>query len=154
MVVLSCVLGMFPTLVSAAPSKSVAIYVEGEISREDCNIVSSAALSRLSGNKEYECYERNEVFQNALMKEHDYQLSGEVPESEIRKIGARYGVDYVIAIVVVEKGRRTYMSARLVNIETGRIVKSVASDREGRGIEVLKPLANNCIYRLTNKQSK
>lgn len=134
--------------------KSVAVYVCGDISTGDADIVSSAALSRLSGNKNYVCYERNNDFINAMYKEQDYQLGGEVPEKEIRKLGAKKGVDYVIVLNVVEKGSETFMSAKLINIETGKIEKTVTSDRKGYGISVLKPLANNCVYRLINKQSK
>lgn len=140
--------------ISAASPKKVAVYVEGDLSANESRVASSSALSRISGNKNYTCFERNEDFVNAMMKEQDYQLSGEVSEKEIRKIGERFGVDYVIAIVVTSDDESTFASARLLNLETGQVLKSVSSDREGSGIKVIKPLVNNVTYRLISNTSK
>lgn len=138
----------------AAP-KSVAVYVEGELSKADKSIVSSAIVSRLSGNKEFKAYERNTAFTNALDKEHDYQLSGEVAEKEIRGVGQRFGVDFVIVLnVVISSDDRCHMSARLVQLTTGEIIKSVNLQRDYTGISVLSTMANNVAYRLLNSKSK
>lgn len=148
---LSCV--YFAENVSAA-SKKVAVYVEGEISNSNKSIVSSAILARMSSNKEYIPFERNETFIDALNNEQDFQLSGEVPENEIRKIGNRLGVDFVIAINVIFSDDICYMSARLINLETGEIVKTTNINRKYTSTSVLTALANNVGYRLLNKKSK
>lgn len=138
-----------------AQTKKVAVYVEGKIGNDDKSIVSSAVLARMSGNKEYAPFERNEAFIDALTREQDYQLSGEVPEKEIREIGERLGVDYVVAVNVIIKDNETcYMSARLINLETGAIVKTANQHRQYTDSSVLTALANNVAYRLLNKQSK
>ncbi len=138
-----------------AQTKKVAVYVEGKIGNDDKSIVSSAVLARMSGNKEYAPFERNEAFIDALTCEQDYQLSGEVPEKEIREVGGRLGVDYVVAVNVVIKDNETcYMSARLINLETGAIVKTANQHRQYTDSSVLTALANNVAYRLLNKQSK
>ena len=149
---LSCV--CFAENASAA-SKKVAVYVEGEISNSNKSIVSSAVLARMSGNKEYTPFERNESFINALNNEQDFQLSGEVPESEIRKVGERLGVDFVIAInVIISDDDMCHMSARLINLETGEIIKTTNVNRKFTNSSVLTALANNVAYRLLNKKSK
>lgn len=140
--------------INAATPKKVAVYVEGNLPEEDKTIINTAVMSRLSSAKDYKAYERNKDFVNALMKEHDYQLSGEVSDSEIRAVGERLGVDYVIAVDVIEKKDRTYMSCRLIDLETGEVLKTTSQDRDGTGIETLKSLANNCAYRLLSKTSK
>jgi len=138
-----------------AASKKVAVYVEGQMSKSDKFIVSSAVLARMSGNKDYVPFERNEAFINALNKEQDYQLSGEVTENEIRAIGERLGVDYVIVVnVVVSSDDQCHMSARLINLTTGEILKSVNLKREYTGSDVLSAMGNNVAYRLLNKKSK
>lgn len=138
----------------AAPKK-VAVYVEGDMSKSDKSIVSSAVLARLSGNKEYVAFERNNAFINALNKEQDYQLSGEVSEKEIRSVGERYGVDYVIVVnAVISSDDNCHMSARLVKLISGEILKTVNLTREYTGSGVLSTMANNMAYRLLNKQSK
>ena len=138
-----------------AQTKKVAVYVEGKIDSEDKSIISTAVLARMSGNKAYAPFERNEAFIEALTKEHDYQLSGDVPEKEIRKVGERLGVDYVVAINVVIKNEEVcHMAAKLINLETGAIVKTVNQHRPYTDSSVPTALANNVAYRLLNKQSK
>ncbi|MCH5320000.1 MAG: hypothetical protein J1E38_09890 [Paramuribaculum sp.] len=147
--VLFCAQGLW-----AASPKKVAVYVEGDVTTGEANVVNSAVMSRVSNSKDYQGFERNREFINALMKEHDYQLSGEVSDKEIRKIGERFGVDYVITVVVTTDDESTYMDARLLNLESGQVIKSVNSDREGTGLKVLKPLANNVAYRLLSQKSR
>ena len=152
LLVFSCV--MFAETASAK-SKKVAVYVEGKISKENKSIVNSAVLARMSGNKDYTPFERNEAFISALTSEQDYQLSGEVPEKEIRKVGERFGVDYVVAVnVVIKNDEICHMTAKLINLESGAIVKTVNQHRQYTDSSVLTALANNVAYRLLNKQSK
>ncbi|WP_298064783.1 hypothetical protein [uncultured Rikenella sp.] len=151
---LLCIVMLFSGL-AFAQTKKVAVYVEGEIGNDDKSIISSATLARMSGNKEYAPFERNEAFVDALTAEQDYQLSGEVPEKEIRKVGERLGVDYVIVVnVVIKRDETCFMSARLINLETGAIVKTVNQNRKYTDSSVLTALANNVAYRLLNKRSK
>lgn len=143
------------TATAYAAGKKVAVYVEGEISKSDKSIVSSAVLARMSGNRDFVPFERNQSFINALDKEQDYQLSGEVPEREIREVGGRMGVDYVIVVnAVVSSDRHCHMSARLIELTSGEILKSVSLKREYTGTDVLHTMANNVAYRLLNKKSK
>ena len=137
--------------VSAAPPKKVAVYVEGKISESDRTIVSSAAMGRISGNKDYVCFERNRDFLNGMTKEVDWQLSGEVPVEEIREVGARFGVDYVIVLDVVLKNDKTFMSSELIDLVSGKVLKTITGEREGNDTSVLKALATNLTYRLISK---
>lgn len=137
-----------------AQTKKVAVYVEGEIDSDDKTIVSDAVLARMSGNREYAPFERNEAFIEALTHEQDYQLSGEVPEKEIREVGERLGVDYVVAVNVIIKNDVCFMTAKLINIETGAIAKTVRLNRKYTDASVLTASANNVAYRLLNKRSK
>lgn len=139
----------------AMAAKKVAVYAEGEIPKNTKSIVCSSVLSRLSGNKDYKAFERNSAFVNALDKEQDYQTSGDVPEKEIRSVGQRMGVDYVIVInTIISEDDQCHMSARMVDLVTGEIVKTVNLKRKYTGSEVLSIMANNLAYRLINKQSK
>lgn len=140
--------------VSAASPKKVGVYVEGKISADERTIISSSVMSRISTNKDYVAFERNKDFLNGMTKEVDWQLSGEVPVSEIREVGARLGVDYVIVIDVVIKRDVTYMSGELIELETGRVIKSLNGERDGNDVSVLKALATNIAYRLLSNKSK
>lgn len=138
----------------AIAAKKVAIYVEGEISQDDKAIISSSVLARLSSTKDYTAYERNEAFINSLNKEQDFQLSGEVLEKEIRKVGERIGVDNVIVVNVIISGKNCHMSARMLDLVSGEILKSVDLQRKYTDSDVIKNMANNIAYRLINKRSK
>ena len=81
-----------------ASPKKVAVYTTGQVSSTDKSIINSAVIGRLSESKDYTAFERNEAFMDALNSEQYYQVSGEVPEKEIRKVGERLGVDYVIVV--------------------------------------------------------
>ena len=138
----------------AAPHK-VAVYVEGNISSTEKASVNSAVLSRMSGNKEYQPFERNKAFLNALTKEVNYQTSGEVPEKEIRNIGSRLGVDYVIVVhITVYEDGTCMMAERLINMESGNIVKSVDTTQEYTNPSELVSMAKTLTYRLINSRSK
>lgn len=141
-------------IANAAKSKSVSVYAEGDISKFQNQLITTSVMARISGNKDYVVYERNDSFISALNQEHDYQVSGEVADNQIRKIGQRYGVDFVIVLYVTFDDESTYMSARLINLESGAILKSVSLNRKGMSNDVLKKMANNITYRLINNQSK
>lgn len=135
--------------------KKVAVYVEGDMSSAYKSIVNSSVLARLSGNKDYVAFERNKAFIKALDKEQDFQVSGEVPEREIRAVGERMGVDFVIVVnAVISLDDYCHMSARLIDLVSGEVVKSVSLKREYTGSDVLSNMANNVAYRLINKKSK
>lgn len=139
----------------AMAAKKVAVYAEGEIPKSTKSIVCSSVLSRLSGNKEYKAFERNSTFVNALNKEQDYQTSGDVPEKEIRSVAQRMGVDYVIVVNTVISGDdQCHMSARMIDLVTGEIIKTVNLKREYTGTGVISSMANNIAYRLINNSSK
>lgn len=146
--------GIFATGAYAA-GKKVAVFVEGNLSKEQKSMVNSAVMARLSGNKDYVAFERNSAFLKALDREQDYQLSGQVPEREIRQVGERLGADYVIALnAVITKDDQCQMSARLIDLETGEDLKSCNATREYENSSTLTALANNVAYRLLNKKSK
>lgn len=139
----------------SAGAKKVAVYAFGNLSKSEKSIVTDAVIARLSGNKEFKAFERNSQFVGALNKEQDFQLSGEVLEREIRAVGERMGVDYVIAVnVVLSDDDKCHMSARLIHLESGEIIKSVNLVRDFTGSEVITAMANNVAYRLINKKSK
>lgn len=139
----------------ALGAKTVAVYAVGEIPNDSKSTICSAVLARLSGNKEYQAFERNKAFIDALNKEQDYQTSGEVPEKEIRGVGQRLGVDYVIVVdTQITPDDICYMSARLIELATGKVIKTSSIQRDYTGSDVISSMANNIAYRLLNAKSK
>lgn len=152
---LAALAGLAPEAMAAA--KKVAVYATGQVSAAHRSVVNSAALGQVSRSKEYVAYERNEAFVDAMNAEQDYQVGGEVPDGEIRKVGARHGVDYVIVVnteIMGEGEGVCHMAARLIELESGKIVKSVNLKRKMADEDVIPNMANNVAYRLLNSKSK
>ncbi len=127
----------------------VAVYVSGEIDDVYKRIVNSKATAYISRSNKYVALERGDVFLDALMKEQDYQLSGEVRADQIVEVAARHGARYVAAFDVnITPDGFCLMTARLINVETGVIIKSIDSNRTVKGTEDLVGLTNNVAYRL------
>ncbi len=141
--------------VQAQEKQKVAVCVIGDISDTYKKIVGAKAVSRISQSKDYAAVERTSEFLSKLTQEEDFQLSGEVKESQIVKLGAKYGARYVAVFEVSEAGDDTYfISARLLNVESALIVKSADSSRKINSVEDLGALTNNVAYRLVTKGSK
>lgn len=140
---------------SIQAKSTVAVYVQGKsLSTDEKSMISSAVLSRMSSNSNYIPYERDDSFLDAVTKEHDFQLSGEVSEKEIRSIGQMCGVDYVIVIkVTIPTYGKCNMASRMINITSGRVIKSDNYSRnyEGSYTEVLIPMANYITHRMFNQ---
>lgn len=139
-------------------AKKIAVYVEGNVSKQTRSVITSAAMARLSGSKDYKTFERNETFLRALIKEHDYELSGNVPQSEIRKVGNRLGVDYVMVLDVNIIGCDTfYMRGSIIDIQTGQIYKSADETRKVEDNDdnvVLISLTKSVVFRLIDNESR
>lgn len=135
--------------------EKVAVYVSGEVSDANKKIISSKAVSRISRSNDYVAVERTDAFLKALSKEQDFQLSGEVRDDQIAALGKRFGARYVAVIEVSQTEDDTYfISARLINVESGLVVKSADASREIKSTDDLVALTNNVAFRLVSKSSK
>lgn len=151
---LLCILGGIAMVAQSRPY-TMSVIVTGNLNESGNDIVSSAFMQRLSGNKDYVVFERNKAFLKALTKEQDFQLSGDVPDAEIRAVGKRMGVDYVTVVSVqyVCDGV-CYMDARIINLETAQVIKTCSDSRDYEGSETLKAMANMVAYKLYSKNTK
>lgn len=150
---LLCILGGIG-MQAQAKKYTMSVIVIGNITDAARDIVSSAFMQRLSGNSDYVVFERNKAFLNALTKEQEYQVNGTVPESEIRSLGSRMGVDYVAVVQVQFIGESVLITAKILNLETAQIIKSCTETREYENAETLKAMADMAAYRLFSKNSK
>ena len=127
----------------------VAIYTTNKLSDADRQVINSSVISNLIRSDRYIALERTDTFLNAIQNEHDYQLSGDVSDNQITRIGAKHGADYV-AVFNTVKAEDGYclMSAKLINVETGEIIRSVSSNRTIKSTPDLIALTNNVAYKL------
>lgn len=135
--------------------ETVAVYLSGEISDTYKKIIASKAVSRISRSKEFVAVERTGDFLNALTKEQDYQLSGEVDDEQIVAIGKRFAAQYVAVFEVsTTHDNACFISARLIDVEKGLVIKSVDGNRMVESADDIVSLTNNVSYRLISKNSK
>lgn len=78
------------------------------------------AFTRTPG---YEGYNRVDI--SSIMSEHDFQRSGLVNPSQIKKLGEMTGADYVVILELVklDEYNISYI-AQILDVETGRIANS------------------------------
>lgn len=141
------------TFVQAQNKQKVAVYVLGTVSDNYKKIISSKAVSRISRSNEYAAVERTDAFIDALTKEQDYQLSGEVRDDQIAELGRRFGARYVAVFEASETDGLGFVSARMVDVESGLVVKSADTSRKIQSSEDWIPLTNNVAYRLVSAKS-
>lgn len=71
---------------------------------------------------DYIAFNRKQV--SAIMEEHKFQRSGLVDDAEIRAMGQMAGVDYVLASEAIQVDGNVFVTAKVLNVETGRYVMS------------------------------
>jgi TolB-like protein len=101
--------------------KSVSIGVTEKISEELVN----------SGR--YTVLDRTTVGQS--LKEIEFQMSGLVNDSDIKKagdqLGSRLGASYVVVAQVTKMGGTYFISAKLIDVKTGEIVAQASDEGQG-----------------------
>lgn len=134
---------IFFVLASYAQSskKKVAVYVTGEIENSYKKVVGSKMVSCITKSDMFTAVERTSDFLVALSEEQSYQLSGVVKESQIVKIGQQFGVRYVAVVDVSEVFESMFISARMIDVQTGEISGSAESSGEIEDLNALTTLS-------------
>lgn len=121
----SAILFCVPVYAQEQTKKKVAVYMTGSTSDEAYKKVIGAKLvNAITESNEYAAVERTADFLAALSAENDYQTSGEVRDSQIARIGQKFGVRYVVVADVSEIFDEYFITARMINVETGLVEKA------------------------------
>ena len=76
-----------------------------------------------------------------VLTEKEFQLSsGLVKPEEVRRAGEYLGADLVVAGTVSRVGQTYALSAKMIDVATGKVVAQASAEKEGK-IDVLLPLA-------------
>ena len=110
------------SMAAMAQTKSVAILetycADNSISSAYLMMIGSNLETGIIKNPQYTAYNRAQV--NALISEHKFQRSGLVNDSEIRRLGQMAGVDYVLASEAALLEKQVFVTAKVLNVETGQ----------------------------------
>lgn len=124
---MAIILGMVAPSVYAqtAPKKKVAVYMTGnDVQDSYKKVIGAKLVSAITATNEYAAVERTADFLAALSSEHDFQTSGEVQDSQIARLGQKFGVRYVVVADVSEVFEELFVSARLINVESALVEKA------------------------------
>lgn len=101
--------------------KSVAILetycAEDNIGKAYLIMIGSNIETGIINNPQYSAYNRAQI--QAIIKEHNFQTSGMVNDNEVRRLGQMAGVDYVLASEAALVGQQVFVTAKVLNVETG-----------------------------------
>lgn len=142
------------TFTQAQVKEKVAVYVSGDVSGNYKKIIGSKAVTRISRSENYAAVERTDAFLDVLTKEQDYQLSGEVRDDQIAALGVRFGVKYVAVFEATQTYDSGFISARLIDVESGMVMKSADTNRTIKSTEDWSAMVNNVAFRLVSRASK
>ncbi len=124
LILLSGIIAM-PLCAQEHAKKKVAVYMTGTTSDAAYKKVIGAKLvNAITESGEYAAVERTADFLAALSAESDYQTSGEVRDSQIARLGQKFGVRYVVVADASELFDEYFIAARLINVETGLVERA------------------------------
>lgn len=117
-----------------AKLKKVAVYAIKTGNRDVDLVMGDQIVSGFAKSGVFVAVERSNVFMKQLQREMSYQQSGAVDDNKrIAEIGRQLGVHYVCVTKTINKGGAYYITARLVDVETGEV--SQIYNLENRKIE-------------------
>ncbi|MCH5307734.1 MAG: hypothetical protein J1E37_06585 [Prevotella sp.] len=143
-IVMAIILGMIAPSASAQNvKKNVAVYMTGKDVQDSYKKVIGAKLvSAITATNEYAAVERTADFLAALSSEHDYQASGEVRDSQIARLGQKFGVRYVVVADVSEVFDELFIASRMINVGSGLVEKSFEANGPAESMAQLIDMAS------------
>lgn len=142
---------------SAAQSKQkVAVYMAG---REPEGVVGvhkvfGGELARtISESEKYSAVDRTDAILSQLSREQYMQRSGAVSDDEIRDIGKYLGVQYLSIAEISPVGKRSYyLDARLVDVVTAEIIRTVTAGSSLKNADEMIRAAKKIAYELIENE--
>lgn len=128
--------------------QKVAVYTTGEINESYKKVIGSKLVSGITRSDNYAAVERTSDFLSALSKEHDYQMSGAVSDDQIARLGQQFGVQYVLVADISEIFGSMFISARMIDVQTGQITASAEANQVVNSLSGLTELSDNIIRTL------
>lgn len=115
------------SLTALAQKPKLAVYMTGDDPINE--IVSNRLVDDFAHSNEYTIVERTASFLAELKKEHAYERAGDVDDEQIAALGRQFKVQYVCVISVLDIwGSEKYITARIIDAETGEVVASCSSN--------------------------
>ncbi|MCD6395952.1 MAG: hypothetical protein J7L71_00295 [Spirochaetaceae bacterium] len=88
---------------------------------------------------------------SSIQQEKKFQLSGDVNQSDIKKMGDTFGAEFICIANVSQLGSTYTVSARLIEVETAQVVSQESARKQGQ-IDVLFNVAEEVGKKLIGKE--
>lgn len=152
-ILLSGIIVNVPLYAQERAKKKVAVYMTGATSDAAYKKVIGAKLvNAITESGEYAAVERTADFLAALAAESDYQTSGEVRDSQIARLGQKFGVRYVVVADASELFDEFFIAARLINVETGLVERAFDINGPAESMAQLVSLSKSVAAGLLGRQ--
>ncbi len=108
--------------------------------------VTEKIIEALVASGQYAVLDRGNVQQ--ILEEKKFQLSGMVRDSEIKQAGEYLGAQFVCVAKVSRVGGTYFVAAKIIDVETGKIISQISKETRGE-IDVVLGLARDVGVELT-----
>jgi TolB-like protein len=120
----------------------MAVYVTGKgMEPDEKKVLNVNIVGHFVSNGKFEVIERLDDFLNEIETEQKKQRSGSVDESQISRLGKQYGVQFVCVTDVTNVKDSKYISARLIDVETAKVVATGKATSKLESIEQIEEVA-------------
>lgn len=113
---------VLPLMAVAQTPKKVAVWEtkcsDSSITPFQSTMVRGGMETAVGNTAGYEVYDRSAF--DAIMKEHNFQRSGNVTDSDIKRLGVMAGVQYIIVPEATASGAEFYILVKMLDVETGK----------------------------------
>lgn len=120
----------------------VAVYVPASGNSGLDRIIGDRLVGALVGSGRYNAVERSSGFLAELGREQNYQRTGVVDDGQISRLGEQFGAQLVCVADITELFGETYVSVRLIDVESAEIVRSAQTSRPVASVEDILEIAS------------
>jgi len=131
------IISLLLTIVAIAQTPIAIIDFEGkEISQSEASALTDRLRNELINNGHYKVVERDMM--EEILQEQGFQQSGCTSNECIVEVGRLIGVEKIVGGSISKVGNLYSVSARIVSVETGEVLKAVSYDHGGKLSDLLK----------------
>lgn len=134
---------------SAQESPKIAVLVYGTNSGVN-EFIQNEIITAFSDDGTYTVCERQDEFIALINKEHSFQQSGMVDDSDILQMGKKLGAEYVCCFKMLELvfGEQP-VSARILSVEKGKVIRSVQWSGEMKSMNDVRAACKEICRKMT-----
>lgn len=133
-IIASITLSLYPALYGQTPTAVIPFAARG-IAEKEAAILSDRFSAELAQTNRFRLIERE--LTDRILAEQGLQQTGTISDSSAVQVGKLLGAEQIIGGSISKLGSAYSLSARLINVETGVVLRAATYDHAGRKEELL-----------------